>query len=211
MATFASIRADISKRLLDVNNTAVSLADVGNAINDAISYWKYRRFWFNEVYDSAVLTINDGTIPLPTNFLVPVTDTDGFNIEYNQTRYPLQKISSQQYDAGFASNAFGRPLYYARMGGSYEVLPLPDLAYPINRRYLKEYVALSGDMDVNDFTVYAPRLIMLHTLANLIAEFRQDEKMETYYRTAAMNEYNNLCLMGDKSNKTGSLTIHSNL
>lgn len=211
MATFLDIKTAVSKRLLDPSNVAVSSEDVAQAINDAIAYWKFRRFWFNEVLDQVTLTIQDGTLPLTGEFLVSTMDDDGFNIEYSNMRYPLKKISQATYDGLFLNNGYGIPQYYARLGQTYQVYPLPDRAYTVNRHYLKDYASLVDDADTNDFTDNASRLITLWACANLSAELRQDDKMETYYRGASADEYRNLRVMSDKSNGSGKLTLHSNL
>lgn len=211
MSTFAALKTAISKRLIDANNSAVSAADVGDAINNTIDYWKTYRFWFNEARDSATLTVGDGTIPLPSNFLMPVSEYDGFEIEYSNTRFPLMKVTAEQYNNVFYSSGQGLPQIYANLAGAYECYPLPDIAYTVNRRYLKNYTALSGDSDTNDFTVYAPRLVQLWTLADLMAEFMQDDKMESYYRNRANEEFTQLTLRSNKANGSGSLDISSYL
>ena len=208
MSTFAELKTYVARRLLDPNNTAISSADVGSSINDAIRYWKYREFWFNTSVNTGTLTLQDGTITLPNDFLVPATNSGAFHIEYSSQRYPLCKVDSEGYNNMWRGNGYGLPKYYALVGGSYEVYPLPDRAYTILTSYLKDYTDLSSDGDTNDFTIYAPRLISLWALANLIAELRQDEKMETYFRQACMDEYRQLTVMTDKSEASGSLTIY---
>lgn len=208
MATFADLQTKVSSRLLDPNGQAVSSADVAAAINDSISYWKYRAFWFNTVYDSGTMTLQDGTIPLPSDFLCPATDDGAFQIEYSEQRFILCKLNSEQYNAKYRGNGYGRPQFYARIGQSYEVYPLPDRAYTIKRSYLKDYAALSNGTDTNDFTTNAGRLIVLWSVANLIAELRQDEKMESYFRNAAEDQYRQLTVMTDKSDGTGSLEVY---
>ncbi len=209
MPTFSAMKEYVSKRLLDPNKTAVSAEDVGEAINDAIAYWKFRRFWFNEVNDTATLTAQDPTFPVPSDFLVPSLDDNGFNIQYSNITYPLIKITQSQFDGVFLDNGFGRPKWYARVGQEYQCYPIPDIAYTVGRHYLKDYAALVNDTDTNDFTDNASRLINLWTLANLSGELRQDDKMETYYRSAANNEYNNLLVMTRKSNASGKLSVNS--
>lgn len=209
MATFAQMKTYISARLIDVNNQSVSLASIGDAINDSISYWKTTRFWFNEEFATGTMTLQDGTIPLPNDFLIPVDDLDGFLIEYSDTRYPLAKLSASQYDGTYLSNGFGLPRYYARVGQDYEVYPLPDRAYTVKSHYLKDYPTLVNDSDTNDFTIEASRLINLWTLADLMAELRQDDKMETYYRSAATDQAQNLLMRTTKSNATGTLSNDS--
>ena len=211
MATFADMQSQVSQRLLDPNSVAISSANVAASLNESIRYWKFRRFWFNEVFSSVTLTQQVGTIPLPADFLVPATDYDGFLIEYSAMRYPLRKATQQEYDGWYLTNGYGLPYLYARVGQDYELYPLPDRNYELKCHYLKEYPALVAPTDENDFTVYADRLITLWTLADMMAEFRQDDKMETYYRARADAEYKNLQVMTDKSNGTGRLTLSSTL
>ncbi len=208
MATFLEMQTQVSQRLLDPNGQAVSQANVAASLNDSIRYWKFRRFWFNEVFGTVNLIYNVGTIPLPDDFLVPATDYDGFAIQYSDMRYPLRKATQQEYDGWWLQNGYGLPYLYARVGQDFEVYPLPDRAYELKCHYLKEYAPLVGD-ETNDFSEYASRLITLWTLADLSAELRQDDKMETYYRARADAEYKNLQVMTDKSNGTGRLTLTS--
>jgi hypothetical protein len=208
MATLGQITAKISERLLDPQNVAVSVSSVVDSINDAIRYWKFRRFWFNEVSDTAQMTQGNGDFPYPSDFLVPATNDGGFVIEYSGMRYPITKISMPQYEAIFLDNGFGQPRYYARIGDEeYQAYPLPDRDYDVRRHYLKDYVALVNTSDTNDFTTYADRLITLWSLADLSGELRQDDQMEAYFRSRAEVEYNSLMLMTRKTNATGRLEV----
>lgn len=212
MATFGDMTTYVAKRLIDPNGTAVAASDVHDALNDSIAYWKFRRFWFNEVADSATLTIQNAAFPYPSNFLMPSTDDDGFNIEYGGVRYPLTKVTQQVYDSLYLSNGYGLPRWYARMANSeYQCYPIPNVAYTVNRRYLSDFPALVNDADTNVFTINAARLIELWALGNLVTELRQDTTMGDYYRAASQNEYRNLRVRTDKENGTGKLTLFSNL
>ncbi len=211
MATLFDIQTKVSQRLLDPDNVAVSSESVVASINDSIAYWKFRRFWFNQIIDSSTMVPREGTIPLPDDFLVPFEDLDGFQIEYGQIRHPLQKVTTQEYDAMWVANGYGLPRWYARMGRTYEVYPLPDKDYVVRRNYLKEYPPLSNPTHENDFTIYASSLLTLWSCANLIAELKQDDKMESYFRKASQDEYRQLQVMTDKSNGTGRLTLSSTL
>lgn len=213
MATFAQIQSAVSGRLLDPSNTAVSAADVATAINQSIAFWKFRRFWFNEVRDtSLLLTPQDSALPLPADFLVPSKDEGAFEVYYSNMRYVMRKDDTVTYDAAWLGNGFGIPRVYSRLAShGYRCYPLPDKAYNLIVYYLKEYPALVNAADTNDFTVNADRLITLWTLADLMAEFRQDDEMESYYRKRATTEYQNLLLMTGKSNAAGSLTLTSSL
>ncbi len=211
MATFSEIQVRVSKRLIDTSNTAVPLENVKEAINEAVTYWKFRRFWFNESESSGLLVAQDPVIPLPDDFLVEIPDLAGFVVSYSNMRYPLLKRGPWQYDNTFLDNGYGIPQVYARMNptNQYHCYPIPDQAYTIIIRYLKEYAALVNDDDTNDFTTYADQLIMYEALGRLTGELRQDEKMEAYYRAAADREYNNLQVMTRKANASGFTAVHS--
>lgn len=211
MATFQDIQTAVSKRLLDPDNQAVSLADVAAAINNSISYWKFKRFWFNEGYTSVVAVSQDAVIPLPDDFLVPSTMTDGFNIQYSAMRYPLKKLTQSQYDNIWLSNGFGLPRFYARVGSDYVLYPKPDRNYDVNVHYLREYEPLSAPDDTNDFTEYADRLLTLWTCADLVFEIRRDQEAEASFRSRANTEYLELQTMTRKSNASGSLVQSSTL
>lgn len=211
MATFGELQTAVSKRLLDASNTAVSASDVAAAINESIAYWKFRRFWFNEVTDSVSLTAQNSVIPETGDILVPNSENGSFSIQYSDMRYQLTKINQEDYNNLWLGNGYGIPQYYARIGDEYHMYPLPDRNYDLKRTYLKEYAALVNDSDTNDFTNYAYRLIRLWTVADLIAEFRQDEKMESYFRNSANDAYRQLQVMSDKSDGSGSLSLNSSL
>lgn len=220
---FGQMMTYVSKRLIDPNNTAVSAADVKQGINEALAYWKFRRFWFNEVKDQTTILEHDSTVPvIGDGILVPSTDYDGFYIQYGGVRYPLVKISQQEYDNLFLTNGYGMPLWYSRIGSGenadplvddqYQCYPIPDRDYDLGRHYLKDYDDLSDDADENDFTVNAPRLISLWAIANLASELRQDMQVDgEYYREACKDEYRQLRVLTNKKNATGHLTLYSGL
>jgi len=209
MATFAEMQTAISERLLDPSNTAVSVANVAASINEAIGYWKFRRFWFNTASDSDTLTAQDPIIPLPDDFLVELPMNAGFVIEYNDMRYPLIKKNPREYDEVYLANGYGLPTIYTLKAGVYYCYYLPDQAYTVRRWYLKTYDDLVDDSDTNDFTDNAANMLIYWALSKLYAELRQDDKMEAYYSARALDEYNNLQVRSEKANSTGHLTIHS--
>lgn len=212
MANLGAIQSYVAKRLIDPNGTAVDAEDVKIGINESIRYWKLRRFWFNEVNDTATLTAGSAAFPYPADFLVPALKDDGFAIEYGSIRFPLSKVSKPQYDNSYISNSKGLPRWYARMANQeYQCFPIPNVDYVVQRHYLKDYADLVNSSDENDFTQNADRLLKLWTLSNLTQELRQDTQQASYYRTAANDEYISLQSFTNKANAAGKLTIHSNL
>lgn len=212
MSNLGDMKAYVAKRLIDPSNTAVSGDDITEAINNAIRYWKFRRFWFNEVNDTATLTTGSSDFPYPTDFLVPVIKDGGFVVNYGGVNWPLAKLDMPNFDAVYLDNGYGLPRWYARNGDlEYKCYPIPNSDYTVRRHYLKDYVALSADADTNDFTDNAARLIQLWALADLWAELRQDQDSSKYYREACKDEYRQLQVMTDKANSAGKVTLYSPL
>lgn len=206
MPTFAELKTAVSKRLLDANNTAVSSADVGDSINAAIRYWKQRTFWFNQKNQTVTLNIDNPIIPnFPIDFLYEIPE-GGFVIDYSQTRWPLTKVDNATYENANVEGK-GLPYLITFREGTWQVYWYPDQEYSLIIRYIKDYNDLVGDNDVNDFTTFADRLIMYDALSRLNAEFRQDEKMESYYSARAGNEYKNLNQRSNKVYGTGTMQI----
>lgn len=211
MATLGELQIWVSKRLQDPNNTAVSSSDVADLINQAVRYWKNRRFSFNEVSDVTILTEGNPSVPLPADWLVPSIDP-AFVIEYSGIRYPLQKVSEQDYNAMYLSNGIGQPFWFARQANTgYQVYPIPDRDYVLRRFYLKDYLPLANSGDSNDWTVIAEDVIKYTAAAYGSRDFRQDLTMYAEFMKQANDEYQNLLVTARKDNATGRVSIYSNL
>lgn len=203
------MRTWVSKRLLDPSFTSVSSDDVGEMINQAIVYWKRRRFWFNEITITDTLTESDNSIPLPDDWLCPSID-DTFVIEYSGIRYPLKKVSESMYNAMYLSNGIGQPFWFSRQADTeYKVYPIPDRDYTLRMFYLRDYDDLSADADTSVWTEEAQDLIKYTAAAYGQRDFRQDAMMYQTFWDQAKAEYQNLLVQTRKDNATGSLTLSS--
>lgn len=211
MATLAQMRTWVSKRLQDPDFTAVSSADVDELINQALSYWKNTRFWFNEVTDTTTLTTSDNSIPLPDDWLCPSID-DCFVIEYSGIRYVLKKLAEPMYNAIYLSNGIGQPFWFSRQADTeYKVYPIPDRDYTLRRFYIRDYADLVADDDENDFSIKAPRLLQYTAAAYGNRDFRQDMDVYAAFFAEAEREEQSLLATTRKDNATGSLTLSSML
>lgn len=208
MATFAEMQAKVSTRLKDPTNTATTTASVADVINDAIAYWSRKRFDFNEFQEVVTLTANDPTVTLVTNTDPQyILNEDGMVIDYAQTRWPLKKVSSAEYDA---MNVEGRgiPFAWTQRNNGFEVYWYPDAAYSLTVRGIKSYPRLADQSTAtNDFLTEAPDLILYEALSRAYAEFRQDPKMEEYYSNRATNEYQSHKQKTRRNKATGQIAV----
>ena len=206
MATFGEIQTRVSTRLKDPNNVDISASDVAAIVNDAIEYWSEEHFWFNEFEETVTLVQDDPNLPALTVTPIRIFKEDGIVINYASTRWPVSKVSSQEYDD---MNVQGRgiPFAFTYRDGGYELYWYPDAAYSAVVRGIKAYTALSDSTDTNDFTDNAAVLIMYEALSRAYAEFRQDEKMETYYSARAENEAKKLKRRTRKNIASGRVAV----
>lgn len=213
MSNFAQMKLWVSKRLLDPNGTSVSSDDVGEMINQAIEYWKKRRFWFNEKTETVTLARSNNFIPLPDDYYIPSLDFGAFVIEYSGIRYPLKKLSEASYNNYYLSNGIGQPFWWSKQAepDNYVVYPIPDKDYTLRCFYLKKYDPLVADNDTNDWTDLAQDLIKYQALAYGMNDFRQDFNAADRFQERAKTEYQNLLLRTRKENATGHLVNYSTL
>lgn len=205
MATLAELRTSISARLLDVNNTSISSANIDEAINDSIRQYKKEHFYFNEELITRTLVEDNPEI---TNFPTDYLDCleGGFAIIHSQQRWPLQKVLPSQYDLENVEGK-GIPYMITERAGKWYVYFYPDNAYTLQIYYLKDYAELSSDGDSNDFTNEAEAMIRYNALSRLFAEFKQDEKMEAYFTARAKSEYDTLIAQTQSRLGTGYLEV----
>lgn len=221
MATFGALQTKVSKKLIDANNTAIAASDVADAINDALHFWKYQRFWFNEAQVAITMDVNDpfilgygnsnATYPnapkLPQYFLYEFPE-DGFVINYNNLSYTMAKKAPKLYDA-MNVTGMGVPAIYTFRNGNYEFYFYPNIAYTMNVYYIRDYPDLVNQQDVNDFTNYAGLLLVYEALSRLIGEQRQDLDMAAAYEKKARREYENLKARGFQQTESGELTFET--
>lgn len=210
MTTLVDVRTSIVNRLQDPNFTGISSANVDAAINTALTYYKRRRYWFNESLSVITLTIGNPIIPnIPSDFLEEL-NPGGLTIKYSNLNYQVFKRSSSIYDAeNFAG--VGLPYIYTYRNKGFELYFYPDQAYSLNLRYLKDYPVLVSNTDTNDFLNYADTMIYYNALSRIYGEYKQDPTMESYYTARAADEEDDLKRRSGSLIGTGTLTLHSQL
>lgn len=222
MATFGAVRTAIARRLLDDSNTAVTLIEIGEAINEAISTWKKKRFWFNTAKYNTTIAATDTTVvtatstcsivPLPTDFLMDLP-RNGLVIIDNLFPYQVKKYEPSVFDGISSLITTGRPRIYCNRNGVLEAYPSADRAYNANLYYIKDYTAFvttgADDSSTNDFldNDKGRYLIQNHALADLHGELRQDDAMEKRYTARRDAEYNTMIARTQRTLRTGILTV----
>lgn len=208
--TLGQMATEISRRLLDENNTAVTAVEVREAINEAIAKWKAKQFWFNREENPWNMQEGDTFVALPTDFLCPVAK-NSITIKFSGFTYQVKKYPALRFDAIDSSSITGRPLRYTLRDGYIEFSPAANQIYPATLYYLRDYPTLAtdgtGDGATNDFLTNAAMLIRSEALAQIHGELRQDEKMEARYTNRVNSEYATLKKKTMMLYKTGTLTI----
>lgn len=210
MATLGSLRGLIADRLQDPNYQSISVSSVNAIINDSIRYYKYHRYWFNETEATITLTAENPVMPnLPSDFLYELS-RGGLAINYSNATYPLVKISTEQYDQRDV-NGLGMPETYTFRNQQIELYPWPNTNYTLVLRYIKDYADLVNDVDSNDFTDIADRVILYDALSRIYSEYKQDPNMESYYSNRANDEEANILKRSSALSGSGTLAIETRI
>jgi hypothetical protein len=219
--TFGTLQSRVAAVLIDPNSTAVSLSNVGQAINDAIQFWKQRKFQFNQRLVKLTLDVQDPYVlgygnsnpaypsapVLPSDFLYEDAE-NGFVIPYNNISYQIKKVPPHQYDRNNNYTAYGIPFIYTYRNGNYELYFYPNLAYTLNVYYIADYQYLVNSTDTNDWTNYADKLIEYDAIARLLADLRLDEARADKFRMRRDEELVALESRALKQNATGNVTVY---
>jgi len=184
MATLAQIRARVSRKVQDPDNTAHSASVVDEEINRAVRYYSNERFWFNEKLADITLTSGNQVIPSIPSDVISVLRVNGIMLIDDQVKINLFHLLPDEF-FNRDNDQTGRPSFYTYRNGEYLVFPTPNEAYPIKFRYLEKYTDLSSDSDTNDFTDNAEDLIMLHAAKNIYAEDKNDPQYAANTSAAA--------------------------
>lgn len=208
--TLGAMTNSIAKRLIDDGNTSVSRQDIQIAINEAISYYKHKRFWFNERTYNVLLSEGDTQVDLPEDFLLDLPRNTLSIVESGDT-YEVRKKPPAVFNSLIYNTGTGRPTIYMLQTGVMSIYPFPDREYTGTLNYIKDYddFSTSGTADntTNDFISLAGNLIRNEALSRLHMELRQDEKMASAFSLLAERELSSLMGRTNKLNKTGTLTI----
>lgn len=210
MATLGSLRGLIADRLQDPNYQSISASSVNAVINDSLRFYKFRRYWFNETEDDLPCTVNDPILPsLPSDFLYEL-NRGGLSIYYSNAVYPLVKIDTERFD-NLNTEGLGMPAFYVYRNNQIELYPYPNVAYSVKLRYIKDYADLVNDVDYNDFTTIADRVILYDALSRIYAEYKQDPNMESYYSARAENEEANILKRSSALSGSGTLACETRI
>lgn len=210
MATLGELRTKVGERLQDATFQSISASSVTAIINDAIRFYKYRRYWFNETEADLTCTASNPVLPgIPSDFLYELK-RGALAIEYGNAVYPLSKIDTETYD-NMNTEGLGMPGVYCYRNNEFSLYPYPNFAYAVKFRYIKDYAELVNDVDYNDFTTIAPNMVLYNALSRIYAEFKQDPNMESYYSARADNEEANIMKRSSALSGSGTLTTEKRL
>jgi len=175
MATFSAIRTKVVDRYKGSKGSTFTTT-AGEAINEAVAFYADKHWWFTE--GTATVTLAEDAFELttqvgfPTDFGYMVPEA-GIAVVQSQNRYVLRQVTPEEYDR-INTEGTGRPYMYRELGNAIQVYPYADRSYTVEFRYIKTYADLSGDGDSNDFTNYAPNLIIARAMNLLLLGQGQD-------------------------------------
>lgn len=201
MATYGDMQARIADEML---TTAITTAQIQNAIQDAIRKYERRRFWFNErrwdmqvLFDSTggALTDSGGDFLRSSPLFTTIPGVEFYDqtvspemaqaahldklvlVQSSINRYTLTSRTPQWMD----DNAVGltwraMPTDWSFQQEQVRLFPIPDAAYPILAQGTQRFNTLVNSSDTNPWMVEAEELI--RSCAEAILARRVDRDMQ---------------------------------
>lgn len=205
MATFAQIKTYMQDALRD--QTAITDAQLGRAVNDAIRFYEPERLWFQFADTTITLTVDSDTVPsLPSNF--NYDDNTSLAIVDGNDVFRLSKISISEFNR-LTNDSSGMPRGYVWIDDALKLAPTPDKAYTLNLRYFKSYDELVTSNQTNDWTIYAPKLLESKAVSYLWLDNQGSPENENEYEVRAARELLQLRKLTNRKRSTGRVRLYA--
>jgi hypothetical protein len=167
--------------------------EIQREINNAISFYGNKAFWFNEASMAAIVTVQGQRYyPLPTNFasVLDVLSTLG-----NYT-YRLEPRTEQYLDQVDWGNDFwsGYPTDYSFWNGQIRLFPPPQggLSVTVKGTAILSPQPLVNDSDTNAWLTSAEELIRTRAVRQLYGRYIRDPEQYSLYTQLEKEALSNL-------------------
>jgi hypothetical protein len=120
-------------------------------------------------------TVGDGTIGLPSDFLM-VRD---FYVDINP-RQPLSYLSPSAFTRDARPHESGKPIFYTQRGLELELAPKPDTNYPVVLLYYAKPPELSDTNASNVFMANCPDALLYAALLEAEPYLMNDARLATW-------------------------------
>jgi len=177
-------------------------AEIGDAIATAIDFYRWKRFWFNEV-ESATSSTSNGVeyYDPPANFL----SVDFIKGTLGGQTWPLEEQSNlllRDYRATDA-NQSGRPFYWAKANAQFRLWPIPDDIYTLTWSGLLDVAPTSDSETDNPWMTYGEALIRERA--------RAEVRINVLRAAPAIQEAAQLALAGEEALTMIEKAVHRRL
>lgn len=196
-STLGQIKQRITDKVGDGNFINPTSAQIVDTINQTITYYEDKPFWFNESEAEITLVAGDKFVPvlqIPDDFK-QVIEPNGLVVLVSNVLYTLIHLKPIEFDR-IDVGGTGIPRYYTYRDGAtdaeggFQLYPYPDQAYQLNLYYRIYYEALIDDSDTNPMTQYADRLIEYKALADILRDYRSDDERASKYDGGQLENFN---------------------
>lgn len=183
LSEMATTISDETRRSTDDDQTAIA-----DMIQQAITFYARRRWWFNEAEGTSFNTAS-GTefYALPSELSV----IDSVGVTVNQNPYTLNKRTNEYIEDIYTSSSVytGKPADYAIFKNQIRIWPIPDGTYAVRTQgYGPKSVTVSDDS--SPWSNEAYNLIKNRAKAMFLLEWARDVDGYQIYKSREMEELN---------------------
>lgn len=205
MTTYGTMRTRILDEL--VNDGALTVAQVNNAILTAIKHHERRPWWFNqkvgtfatvanqELYTSTELSDIPNIVQIQSLLV-----TSG-----SSTKAPLRPVENGAIEDIQDGTVKGEPERYSRYADKLRLYPIPNAVYTMTMSYIYKFTALSADSDTNSWTNECEELTRQAAKRIISADILHDDDLTMKFatlETAAMD-----ILLTENRTRLGSIPL----
>jgi hypothetical protein len=167
MADLTTLKARIASELHRSNLTD----DIAAAITTAITYYRSKRFEFNEITASFnTVASQEAYTSGDTGFPTDLGQLDTARITVSGVRDPLRPIGYAELQRlSSTTTATGRPSVYAWYGQKLYLYPIPDTAYAVLLSYQRRKAAPASDADTTSVWTNEAEALIRHCAKKLIS------------------------------------------
>ncbi len=171
----------------DLTNSAVTVAQIKNAIQSSISDWENTPFFFNQ--KTATFNTVNAQEYYSTADLADIPNIVSFySMELTISGYkrPVQPVDFAVIDDQQNGTILGSPFWYAYFTQQIRMYPIPDTAYTVTLSYLTKFAALVADSDTNAWMTSAEEMIRQAAKRRIALDILYDDTMAA--RCSAMED-----------------------
>jgi hypothetical protein len=190
--TYVDMQTRIADDLVD---TAVTTAQIKNAILTAVSDYDSARFFFNQKTATfSTVAAQEYYTTAALSDIPNIVSIDSALITYSGYKSQLVAVDYSTMDAEQDGTITSAPYWYAYYGQQIRLFPIPDAVYTVTLSYLYKFTTLSADSDTNAWMTDGEEMIRQAAKRRLALDTLRDPELAAICKSLEEDAYDGLLM-----------------